>query len=198
MIVFLGTPHAGFSKTSWKETVAVIQTALVSEDFSSYQKAKSTVKSLEDDSMLTVSRAFHDMEQDADVEILSCYETFRTSTKRGRIMVSSSASISRYSINNTLWQVVGRDVATIGIPNERVHHLNANHANMCKFNSRNDSGYLYITNCIRRLLALDHESVASIEHLRIIKRQNSDDESQNPGFGESDGNVDLFGRHQPQ
>lgn len=78
-----------------------------------------------------------------DLQLYSFYETLPTS----------------YGVGSSL--IVSQDLATLGLANERREYLNANHREVCKFASKDDSNYRTVRNALALVMDVSRSRIAS-------------------------------------
>jgi len=62
---------------------------MASQPLPSARRSKAALDSIDDDSVLKISKAFRSTANAREIPILSFYETNRTPTNRGKVLVSS-------------------------------------------------------------------------------------------------------------
>ncbi|KAF2398705.1 hypothetical protein EJ06DRAFT_89082 [Trichodelitschia bisporula] len=130
-IVFFGTPHRGADLASRAEKIGRVPNALafgsaLRTDLLRVLKAKS-------DPLQAISRQF--VQRAKNMQIVSFYE------RRG---IGTRSNL-----------IVDRDSATIGIPNERMAPIMADHRAMCRFPNATSQSYLPIEQAIVDMVAVD-------------------------------------------
>ncbi|KAK8022596.1 hypothetical protein PG993_013363 [Apiospora rasikravindrae] len=122
-IFFLGTPHRGSDYAALLNTVLAMSGIMSSRDYIRDLTSGSTSAGLINDDFGKVAR---------DLPIFSFYETLHMS-----MGISSGLIVSKASA------ILGS-----GFNDERVQYINANHRDICKFDSPEDPNYLTLKNAI--------------------------------------------------
>lgn len=126
-VLFIGTPHHGLSLPSVTDMIRKIQSTT-----KLHRATKVTSGDLSGyaTSLKQISENFIDASKTAG-RILSFYET-----------VGSFG----------LGIIVDKRSAVLGLPQEKIHGLNGDHTNICKFKSVHDHGYLLVVHEIRQMI----------------------------------------------
>ena len=84
------------------------------------------------------------------IRILSCWETRRTTTWKGRTIVCLTSLSLSYAELIWILKIVDRDSAVLGAPNETAIPIDADQTTICKFDSREDPGYQQFVHFLMR------------------------------------------------
>ncbi|KYG47040.1 hypothetical protein M433DRAFT_63914 [Acidomyces richmondensis BFW] len=124
-IVFLATPHRGSSFAGTLNRVLMASLQSPKGFISDLNKSSSTLEEINEGFRHVAEKLW----------IWSFYETRATKVVTQRIMI------------------VDKDSAVLGYPNEISASLDADHINICKYNSPDDANYISVRNALRSLVA---------------------------------------------
>ena len=133
-IVFLATPHRGSDLAP-----------VLSKVLSLSQGPRPFVNDLHRNSLATQSTNEEFAQYSQALQLFSFYETLATNFGLAKSVI------------------VEKDSATLGLYNERTALLNANHRNVCKFSSQDNSNYQTIKNILASLMDAVRSHVESCE-----------------------------------
>ncbi|KAJ5094546.1 hypothetical protein N7456_010407 [Penicillium angulare] len=117
---FLGTPHTGSDMVKLIETFLVVALG----------KEKPFVKDLKNNSTVICSTNYRFRQVAMDLSLWTFYETLP-------VKVGMFSKL-----------IVPKEVAILGYDEERVEAMNADHRNLCRFTSRNNSNYKLLRNAL--------------------------------------------------
>lgn len=159
--VFLATPHRGSGLADTLNRLLQLSGQSPKEYVSELQKNSSRIRDINDQFRLHASK----------FQIVSFFETFPTSMGLKKTVISaliiqninytfpfSQSPLSNYHSDYTwdlieLQVIVERDSAVLDYPDEISSPLNADHHNVCKYTSPQDSNYISVKNVISAILS---------------------------------------------
>lgn len=153
--MFFGTPHRGSDKANYGKILANVATGVL-------QKPKSKlINALESNSEMLM-RLNSEFKFDApDMEIMTFYETKRMGPFSG--LVRTRDPIAHGLVTDHIQQIVEKHSALLELSHEDTQPVDANHRDMCKFDTRNHETYKKLVKRVNRILKEKDKSLLAPE-----------------------------------
>ena len=154
-VIFFGTPHCGAAVAKMtrilRDVLNVCTIGSVRVDL---------LKDLETKSEALVELAEQFVERANNLKIITVYE--------GRPVLSASLPLVRPFEPHCTYvaqclQIVDRSSATLGLPNERVIPVDADHRHICKFSDGGDARYQHVLDAVATLI----RDIVTLESMQI-------------------------------
>lgn len=154
-VVFFGTPHRGSDKANYGKILANIATGVM------HRPKSKLINTLESNSEVLM-RLTSEFKFDApDMEIMTFYETKRMGPFSG--LVSTRDPMSLGLVTDHVQQIVEKHSAFLELSHEDTQPVDANHRDMCKFDTRNHETYNKLVKRVNRILKEKDKSLLALE-----------------------------------